>query len=333
MNMQDWINALYGLDNKVGLGPQPAPPPMAPASSPLAALLNLRSATPGSISDWMGQGQPGADYRQATGDYASNQLAAGADPGLPPLAQLVQQSLGTAQEVPAQGGVPPGDPLGGPNYLSDLMTQRQPGSILDAMQHNQTSGMNPGPLMPQIDYPSNLPMGADAPSPVAQYASPGDVTDFPARPGSPGGGVGTGGIWDSILSAFAPNPNADPTQNAELGAPGGAYTSPFDIKKWLHDSFGIGKGDAAPQGPGILDQLAGQMNDAQVGANAGAKGRGASGGGGTTTYGLGQYQEPPPAPHEAIPPAMDLSRVLDEIRKVRATAGSTRNVSKGTSRS
>jgi hypothetical protein len=67
MNIQDILNALYGLDQKVGLGPQAAPPPMAPPSSPLAALLNLRSATPGSISDWMSQGQAGADYRQATG--------------------------------------------------------------------------------------------------------------------------------------------------------------------------------------------------------------------------------------------------------------------------
>src|SRR4051812_1261385 len=125
MNIQDLLNALSGLDQRVGLGPQPTPPPMAPPSSPLAALLNLRSATPGSIHDWMTQGQPGADYRQATGDFASDQLAAGADPSLPPLAQLLQQSMAAAQgngppPVPSSPAAPPPDPSSG-SFGGDLM--------------------------------------------------------------------------------------------------------------------------------------------------------------------------------------------------------------------
>jgi hypothetical protein len=227
--------------------------------------------------------------------------------------------MATGQMPTAQGGVPPSDTLGGSNYLSDLYTKPQPGSILDQMQHNQTSGMPSGPLVPQLDYPADLPAGADAPIPVPDQGT-----------GSPQEG---GHWWDSILNGLAArNPNADPTQNAEIGPAKGGLDSLSDFPRWLHDTFGIGKGaPAGPPEPGVLDQLAGQMNAA---ANAGAAKKGKGGGGGgsgdVTSYGLGQYQEPPPAPHEAIPPAMDLSAVMDELRAAEPQRVPL-NISKGTS--
>src|SRR4051812_38752270 len=119
MNIQEILNALYGLDKGVGLGPQAAPPPMAPPSSPLAALLNLRSATPGSISDWMTQGQPGADFRQATGNFASDQLAAGMD-APPPNAQAMWDLATQGGGGPPTGALPGPAPasMGAPGYLS-----------------------------------------------------------------------------------------------------------------------------------------------------------------------------------------------------------------------